>query len=115
MFRQRNRELICNSIFIKNLVVSTRLLLEYKLYIVTIRTYIIKFWNANNYRNVWSFLDSTYTCVNKLFIADIRLTIMPLVTEINGGITAHDQSFDRLKQAVLWKDSIKVDKMFPLS
>ena len=79
------------------------------------RTYIIKFWNANNYRNVWSFLDSTYTCVNKLFIADIRLTIMPLVTEINGGITAHDQSFDRLKQAVLWKDSIKVDKMFPLS
>ena len=45
--------------------------------------------------------DSTYMCVNKLFIADIRLTIMPLVTEINVGITAHDQSFDRLKQPVL--------------
>ena len=44
--------------------------------------------------------DSTYMCVNKLFIADIRLTIMPLVTEINVGITAHDQSFDRLKQTV---------------
>lgn len=37
---------------------------------------------------------------DKLLFLDSSGAIKTLVTEINGGIDAHDQSFDRLKQTV---------------